>query len=61
MEGSPRWFFERDGSGLWRWTRTEADSRTVSNRSFEAHKECVLDAIRYAVQLRRSGAEGRTE
>jgi hypothetical protein len=60
MRELPRWLIEQDDAGCWRWTRTDASSRTVSSCAFARHAECVLDAIRHALKRRRHEEEGQT-
>ena len=53
-----RWVFEQDGELKWSWTRSDDDERIRSGSSFAECVDCMLDAIRHAVQRRRSASCG---
>ena len=49
------WHFEQDARLEWRWKRVNLDNtQSDSARSFCKRIDCVMDAVRYAVQGRRS-------
>jgi hypothetical protein len=48
------WRFEQDDASRWRWTRKGDSQHVESARSFESPVACVLDAVRYVVERRRS-------
>ena len=56
---SQQWQFEQDEQQQWHWR--EADAETESQKSFSTATECMLDAVRFAVQRRRAGFEGGGE
>ena len=53
-----QWQFEQDEQHRWHWKHPE-DS-TESARSFSSATECMLDAVRCAVQRRRSRSKPET-
>jgi hypothetical protein len=50
----PRWAFEQDEEGHWYWRRIDATSCVRSELAFSQRIECVLDAIRHGIRLRRT-------
>jgi hypothetical protein len=53
----PQWQFEKDGDSRWRWKRLDPEQGDVDSAlSFKDATTCMLDAVRYAVQQRRSPA-----
>ena len=54
---SPQWHFIQDDQERWRWKRVdESDGDIDSANAFGSEIECIMDAMRYAVTRRRSGA-----
>lgn len=52
---APQWQFEQDERERWRWTCVESTGQPINSAaSFESRMFCVLDAMRYAMDLRRS-------
>jgi hypothetical protein len=52
-----QWKFVQDEQSQWRWTHTdENDRRVESKASFENQAQCILDAIRFAINRRRASA-----
>lgn len=54
-----QWQFEQDEQQQWRWRH--AENRMESTSSFSSAAECMLDAVRFAVQRRRAKGEGGRE
>ena len=50
-----QWQFVQDEHHQWHWRHAEND--VESEHSFSSATECMLDAVRFAVQQRRSEAE----
>jgi hypothetical protein len=50
-----QWRFEQDEQQQWHWKH--ADNAAESGKSFESATECMLDAVRFAVNRRRARAE----
>ena len=54
MQG--RWYFERTEDERWRWLYSDRPGvrERESCRSFATYRECVLDAMRHAIDCRRA-------
>lgn len=52
---TPEWQFVQDDHAKWRWKRIDdARGEIASPESFENQLDCVLDAVRFAIQQCRS-------
>ena len=54
-----QWQFVQDEYQQWHWRH--AENAVESAHSFSSATECMLDAVRFAVERRRSAAEGVRE
>jgi len=55
---SQQWQFEMDEQAKWHWRRVDdAQVEVESPASFSKPIECIIDAVRYAVQRRRSASD----
>ena len=50
-----QWHFVEDDKHQWHWQRTEDTAKSAA--PFSSATECMLDAVRYAVQRRRTQVE----
>ena len=50
-----QWQFEEDDQKQWHWQRTEDVAKSA--KSFPSAVQCMLDAVKFAVQRRRAEAE----
>jgi len=50
-----QWRFEQDEQQQWHWKHAEIEAE--SEKSFESATECMLDAVRFAVNRRREQSE----
>jgi hypothetical protein len=50
-----QWHFEQDAQQQWHWKLAENEAESA--KSFKSATECMLDAVRFAVNRRRARAE----
>ena len=50
-----QWQFEEDDQNQWRWQHAEGTAKSAE--SFPSATQCMLDAVRFAVQRRRAEVE----
>ena len=54
---TPQWQFEQDTEARWRWKHLDrVEGEVGSTDSFATQVDCMLDAVRFAVQRRRDDA-----
>jgi hypothetical protein len=53
-----QWTFEQDEQAQWEWRSVDTEGESVqSSASFATQTACMLNAVRFAVQRRRSQSD----